>query len=75
MAAEEKKLAELQDQIQAGLATASGGDPAGQVEGRAALAEIKSLQASIIKLSRDRHQQPLRHACRSASRRPRGTSA
>ena len=50
-AAEEKKLAELQDRIQAGLAAASEGDPAGQVEGRAALAEIKSLQASIMKLS------------------------
>ena len=50
-AAEEKKLAELQDQIQAGLATVSEGDPAGQVEGRAALAEIRSLQASILKLS------------------------
>src|SRR4051794_3888480 len=50
-AAEEKKLAELQDRIQAGLATVSDGDPAGQVEGRAALAEIRSLQASMLKLS------------------------
>src|SRR5262249_62366671 len=49
--AEEKKLAELQDQTQAGLATVSEGDAAGQVEGRAALAEIRSLQASILKLS------------------------
>ena len=61
MAAEEKKLAELQDLIQAGLAAVSEGDPAGQVEGRAALAEIRSLQASILKLSRNRLQQPLRH--------------
>jgi methyl-accepting chemotaxis protein len=50
-AAEERKLAELQDQIQAGLAAVSEGAPAGQVEGRAALAEIRSLQASILKLS------------------------
>jgi methyl-accepting chemotaxis protein len=50
-AAEEKKLAELQGQLQAGLAAVFEGDAAGQVEGRAALAEIRSLQASILKLS------------------------
>ena len=73
-AAEEKKLTELQDQIQAGLATVSEGDPAGQVEGRAALAEIRSLQASIIKLSESTPPTaPPR--CRSARRRPRWTSA
>jgi methyl-accepting chemotaxis protein len=51
MAAEEKKLTELQDQIQAGLASVSEADSAAQVEARAALAEIKSLEATIIKLS------------------------
>jgi methyl-accepting chemotaxis protein len=50
-AAEEKKLTELQDQVQAGVAAVSEGDAAGQVEGRAALAEIRSLQARILKLS------------------------
>ena len=47
MTAEEKKLAELQDQIQSGLATASGGDPTGQVEPRAALADMKTLLCQI----------------------------
>ena len=51
MTAEEKKLSEHMDQIQTGLMAASEGDPAGQVEGRSALAEIRSLQASILKLS------------------------
>ena len=50
-AAEAKELAVLQDQVQAGLAAASEGDAAGQGEGRAALTEIRSLQASILKLS------------------------
>jgi methyl-accepting chemotaxis protein len=50
-AAEEKKLIEVQDQIQSALATASETDPAGQVESRSALAEIKSLETSILKLS------------------------
>src|SRR5262249_17758553 len=36
---------------QGGLAAASDGDAAGQVESRAALGEIRSLQASILKLS------------------------
>ena len=49
--AEEKRLTELEDQIRSGLATASAGDPAGQAESRAALGEIKSMVASIIKLS------------------------
>src|SRR5262245_34943283 len=51
MTAEAKRLADHQDQIQAALATVSEGDPSGQVESRAALTEIKSLQDSIIKLS------------------------
>jgi methyl-accepting chemotaxis protein len=50
-AAEERKLVELQDQIQAGLAAASAGDASGQVEARTVLAELKSVQASILKLS------------------------
>ena len=52
MSAQEKKLAELQDQIQNGLTIASGGDATGQVEPRAALAELKSSYANLIKLSR-----------------------
>jgi len=52
MSAQEKKLAELQDQIQNGLTIASGGDPTSQVEPRAALADMKSSYASLIKLSR-----------------------
>jgi methyl-accepting chemotaxis protein len=50
--AQEKKLAELQDQIQNGLAIASGGEPTSQVEPRAALADIKSTYSNLIKLSR-----------------------
>jgi methyl-accepting chemotaxis protein len=50
-AAEERRLAELQDQIQAGLPAASEGDAAGQVEARAVLSEIRSVQSKILKLS------------------------
>jgi len=50
-AAQEKKLADLQDQIQSGLAGIPEDESGGQVEIRPALAEIKSLQASLIKLS------------------------
>ena len=42
MSAQEKKLAELQEQIQGGLTIASGGDPTSQVEPRAALADMKN---------------------------------
>jgi methyl-accepting chemotaxis protein len=49
-AAEEKRLTELEDQIQSGLAV-SEGDQVGQFEGRAALTELRSLQARIVKLS------------------------
>src|SRR5262249_53136101 len=49
--AEEKKLVELQDRIQAGLEAVSEGAPAGPVNGREALAEIRSSQANILKLS------------------------
>ena len=52
MTAQEKKLAELQDQIQSGLTIASGGDPTGQVEPRAALADMKTIYANLTKLSR-----------------------
>jgi methyl-accepting chemotaxis protein len=50
-AAEEKKLAELQDRIQAGLAAVSEGAPDASAEGGEAFAEIRSLLASILKLS------------------------
>ena len=50
-AAEEKKLGELQDRIQAGLAAVSEGVSGGPFEGREALAEIRSSQANILKLS------------------------
>ncbi|QEH32479.1 Methyl-accepting chemotaxis protein 4 [Aquisphaera giovannonii] len=51
MAVEEKRLAELQGRIQSGLEMAREWDAAGQAEGGAALAEIRSLQAGILKLS------------------------
>jgi methyl-accepting chemotaxis protein len=50
--AEEKKLAELQDQIQNGLTIASGGDPTSQVEPRAALADMRAAYANLTNLSR-----------------------
>ncbi|WP_165220032.1 HAMP domain-containing methyl-accepting chemotaxis protein [Aquisphaera insulae] len=50
-AADEKRLAELLSQVQAVLAAANEWDPAGQAEGRAALTEVRSLQAGILKLS------------------------
>jgi methyl-accepting chemotaxis protein len=52
MSEQEKKLAELQDQIQNGLSIASGGEPTSQVEPRAALADMKASYRNIIKLSR-----------------------
>jgi methyl-accepting chemotaxis protein len=52
MAAQERKLSELQDQIQNGLTIASGGDPTSQVEPRAVLADMKSVYGNLIKLSR-----------------------
>jgi methyl-accepting chemotaxis protein len=52
MTAQEKKLGELQDQIQGGLMIAAGGDPAGQVEARAFLADMKTPYEKLIKLSR-----------------------
>jgi len=52
MGAQEKKLAELQEQIQGGLKAGSGGDPTGEVEPRAALAELKNLYVDLFKLSR-----------------------
>ena len=52
MTALEKKLAELQDRIQSGLTIASGGDPTGQVEPRAALVDLKNTQANLMSLSR-----------------------
>ncbi len=52
MSAQEKKQGELQEQIQNGLTIASGGDPTSQVEPRAALADIKSTYAILLKLSR-----------------------
>jgi methyl-accepting chemotaxis protein len=48
----ERRLAELTSQIQGGLAVAAGGDPAAQVEPRAALSELKSLYENLIKQSR-----------------------
>lgn len=51
-AAQEKKLTELQDQIQQGLAAASGGDAANLVEARAILSDMKSGLAKLVQLSR-----------------------
>jgi methyl-accepting chemotaxis protein len=50
-AAEEKKLKEIQDQIQAGLAAATEGDVPAHDESRAVLAEIRSLEATALQLS------------------------
>ena len=69
MSAQEKKLAELQDQIQSGLAIASGGDPTSQVEPRAALADMKAAYANLIKLSRLDTNNRWHRDCRSTSRR------
>lgn len=52
MSAQEKKLAELQDQILQGLTIASGGDAASQFESRAVLTEMKTQYAKLIQLSR-----------------------
>ena len=51
MASLGKRLTEIEDGIQAGLASSSEVDPAGQVEARAALAEIKSINEKITRLS------------------------
>ncbi len=52
MSAQEKKLSDLQDKIQAGLSVASGGEPTSQVEPLASLADLKNLYASLFKYSR-----------------------
>jgi methyl-accepting chemotaxis protein len=52
MGTQERKLAELQERIQNGLTTASGGDPTGQVEPRAALADLKNAYTNLFKLSK-----------------------
>ena len=75
MAAEEKKLAELQDQIQAGLATASGGRPdrPGRGPRRPGRDQDRCRRASSS--SRDSTPTIAPPRCRSARRRPRWTSA
>jgi methyl-accepting chemotaxis protein len=52
MTGQETKLASMQEQILEGLDKASGGDPAGQVEARATLAEMKSTIVRLTQLSR-----------------------
>ncbi|MHC5540928.1 HAMP domain-containing methyl-accepting chemotaxis protein, partial [Singulisphaera rosea] len=52
MSALEKKMAEIQEQLQNGLAAASGGDPTTQVEPLAALGDLRTALAGLIKLSR-----------------------
>jgi methyl-accepting chemotaxis protein len=52
MTAQEETLATLQDQIQQGLAVASGGDSASQIEARSMLSDIKSTLKRITQLSR-----------------------
>lgn len=52
MGALEKKMAEIQEQLQNGLSAAAGGDPTSQVEPLAAMADLKSALAELIKLSR-----------------------
>ncbi len=48
----ETKLAAMQEQILEGLEKASGGDPSGQVEARATLAEMKGTISKLTQLSR-----------------------
>ncbi len=52
MSAQEKKLDELLEQIQNGLAIASVGDVVNQVDSRAKLSDLKLLLAKMTKLSR-----------------------
>ncbi len=52
MTAQEERLATLQDQIQQGLAVASGGDSASQIEARAMLSDIRGTLKKITQLSR-----------------------
>jgi methyl-accepting chemotaxis protein len=52
MTAQEKKLAQMQDQILQGLALASGGDAPSQVEARAVLSDMKGTMAKLFQLSR-----------------------
>jgi methyl-accepting chemotaxis protein len=49
---QETKLAAMQEQILEGLDKASGGDPAGQVEARATLAEMKGTITKLLQFSR-----------------------
>ena len=52
MSAQEKKLEELQDQIQNGLMVASSGDVANQVEVRAMLSDMRAAIIKVVQLSR-----------------------
>ena len=52
MTGQETKLAAMQAQILDGLEKASGGDPSGQVEARATLAEMKGTISRLMQLSR-----------------------
>ena len=52
MTGQETKLAAIQEQILEGLDKASGGDPAGQVEARATLAEMKGTITKLLQFSR-----------------------
>lgn len=52
MTGQETKLAAMLEQILGGLDKASGGDPAGQIEARSTLAEMKSTIARLTQLSR-----------------------
>ena len=52
LAAQEKILADLQDTIQQGLAAASGGVPASEIEIRATLSDMKATITKLTELSR-----------------------
>jgi methyl-accepting chemotaxis protein len=52
MGALERSLTEMHDKIQQGLAVASGGDSANQVEARATLSDLKASLAKLFQLSR-----------------------